>query len=88
MRSLVISKSTRRKIKVFIRKHPALRLKLEQVITHLLKDPFLKILDTHRLSGRLKHLYAASINYDYRIIFFFDDKCLCLVNIGSHEEVY
>lgn len=88
MRSLVISKSARHKIKVFIKKHPTLHPKLEQVIAHLLRDPFLKVLDTHRLSGKLKHLYAASINYDYRLIFFFDDKRLYLVNIGSHEEVY
>ena len=88
MRSLVISKSAKRKIKVFIRKHPTLRSKLEQVITNLLRDPFLATLETHRLSGRLKYLYAASISYDYRVVFFFDDKFLYLVNIGSHEEVY
>ena len=88
MRSLVVLKPTERKIKIFIRKHPTLRSKLEQVVTNLLRDPFLVSLETHRLSGRLKHLYAASINYDYRVIFFFNDKFLYLVNIGSHEEVY
>jgi addiction module RelE/StbE family toxin len=88
MRSLVISKSTERKIKIFIRKHPTIRSKLEQVVTNLLQDPFLASLETHRLSGRLKHLYSASISYDYRVVFFFDDKSLYLVNIGSHEEVY
>ena len=88
MRSLVISKSTQRKIKVFIKRHPTLRPKLEQIITNLLYDPFLAGLETHRLSGRLKHLYSASINYEYRVVFFFDDKFLYLGNIGSHEEVY
>ena len=88
MRSLVISKSTQRKVKVFIKKHPPLRSKLEQVVTNLLRDPFLASLETHRLSGKLKYLYAASINYDYRVVFFFDDKFLYIVNVGSHEEVY
>ncbi len=88
MRILVISKSAQHKIKVFIKKHPALKPKLDKIAGGLLKDSFPVSLNVHKLTGRFKHLYAANINYEYRVVFFFDDKYLYLVNIGSHEEVY
>lgn len=50
------------------------------------KDPFIKRLKTHKLSGRLVGLWAFSINYKYRIIFEFLSKGKILFyKIGSHE---
>lgn len=88
MRILVVSSSAKRKVKAFVRKYPELESKLEKIVSGLLKDPFQEKFYTHKLSGRLKNLYAASITYEHRLIFFFDDKCIYIVNIGSHDEVY
>ena len=88
MRILVVLNSAKRKIKAFVKKYPELESKLEKTVSGLLKDPFQDRFDTHKLTGRLKHLYAASITYEHRLIFFFDDKCIYIVNIGSHDEVY
>jgi addiction module RelE/StbE family toxin len=88
MRILVVSNSAKRKIKIFIKKHPLLRTKLERVIAGLLNNPFLPKLETHKLTGRLKRLYAANITYEYRLVFFFDNEHVYIINIGSHDEVY
>ena len=88
MRILVVSNSAKRKIKAFIKKHPEFKTKLETIIANLLKDPFQVRLETHKLTGRLKNLYGASITYEYRLVFFFDNQCVYITNIGSHEEVY
>lgn len=54
-----------------------------------LDDPFDPRLTTHKLSGRLKGLWAFSIGYDCRVIFQFLSRYeVLLVNIGSHDEVY
>jgi mRNA-degrading endonuclease YafQ of YafQ-DinJ toxin-antitoxin module len=88
MRALSVSKSAKRKIEVFLKKHPALRSKVERIIGMLLRDTFSAGLDTHKLSGKLGYLYAASITYEYRFVFYFDIDTVYIVNIGSHDEVY
>jgi mRNA-degrading endonuclease YafQ of YafQ-DinJ toxin-antitoxin module len=88
MRALSVSKSAKRKIEVFLKKQPVFRSKVEKVIYALLQDPFSTGLETHKLSGKLSYLYAASISYEYRIIFYFDASTIYVVNIGAHDEVY
>ena len=88
MRSLVVSKSAQKKIKLFNKKYPELKTKLESAISGLLKNQFPKSLGVHKLTGRLKNFYAANINYEYRLVFLFDNKYAYLINIGSHDEVY
>ena len=52
-------------------------------------NPFDKSLKIHKLSGRLKGLWAFSIDYNYRVIFdFIDNKNVLLIDIGTHEQVY
>ena len=52
-------------------------------------NPFSKQLRTHKLTGTLRGLWAFSVDYNTRVIFFFlkDDEIL-LIDIGSHDEVY
>jgi len=52
------------------------------------KNPFDLILKTHRLHGGLNSFFAFSINYEYRIIFDFEDKEKNIVrfySIGKHD---
>ena len=88
MRILIVSNSVKRKIKAFIKKHPDLHLKLERVLSTLLENPTSSKFGAHKLTGKLKNLHAASITYDHRLVFFFDNKNLYIVYIGSHDEVY
>ena len=52
-------------------------------------NPFEPNLRTHKLSGKLKHLWAFSLGYDLRVAFIFeeDDK-IVLIDFGTHDEVY
>ena len=54
-----------------------------------LASPFSPQLRTHKLSGKLKELWAFSVDEDCRVVFEFlgEDKVL-LIDIGSHDEVY
>lgn len=52
-------------------------------------DPFSRVLKTHKLSGRLRELWSFSVEYNVRVIFFFEGKDKAVfVDIGSHDEVY
>lgn len=53
-------------------------------------DPFHSSLKTHKLSGKLKNLWSFSIEYDLRVVFYFEDnnKKAIFIYIGSHDEVY
>jgi len=44
---------------------------------------------THKLSGKLRGLWAFSCDYDCRVIFkFINKENVLLIDIGSHDEVY
>lgn len=46
-------------------------------------------LRTHKLSGKLKELWAFSVAYDCRVIFkFLDENKVFLIDIGGHDEIY
>ena len=55
-----------------------------------IQDPFDSSLKTHKLSGKLKDLWSFSVEYDLRVIFYFEDKNskAIFVFIGSHDEAY
>jgi len=88
MRNLTISKQFHKKLSDFLKDHKDLENKLQSVFRDLQKNPFPEKLLIHKLSGKLKNLYSCSLTYNYRIIFFFDNKNVYLVNIGSHDEIY
>ena len=52
-------------------------------------DPFDPKLRTHKLKGKLNSYWAFSVEYDLRIVFYFEvDGSAVLFDIGSHDEVY
>lgn len=53
-------------------------------------NPFASRIRTHKLSGKLKGLWAFSVDYNCRIIFkFVEGKSnILLIDIGGHNEVY
>ena len=52
-------------------------------------NPFNPSLRTHKLKGRLNGYWSFSIEYDLRVIFYFEDEeTVVLFDIGSHDDVY
>jgi len=46
-------------------------------------------LKTHKLSGKLKGLWAFVVEYDCRVVFqFLEEGDVLLIDIGKHDEVY
>ncbi len=79
-----------RRAKKFLRKHPELKRQYLKTLQLLALNPYHPSLRLHVLEGRLKGLYAVSINVSYRISleFIIEDADLILVNVGTHDEVY
>lgn len=94
MRKLVWDNSFRRAFKGCTRNDRNLQDRIFDTLDDLVADPVLPKLKTHKLKGRLDGLWACSVDYDCRIIFFFasdpqeDEDAIVLVDIGSHDEVY
>ncbi|MDH4128849.1 MAG: type II toxin-antitoxin system mRNA interferase toxin, RelE/StbE family [Spirochaetota bacterium] len=54
-----------------------------------INNPFDKSLRTHKLSGKLKDLWSFTVDYDLRVIFYFEnDDNAIFIDIGTHDEVY
>ncbi|MGH9948794.1 MAG: type II toxin-antitoxin system RelE/ParE family toxin [Pyrinomonadaceae bacterium] len=60
-----------------------------RIIDIFKNDPFHSSLKTHKLSGKMKHLFSFSVEYDVQVIFYFSDKNTArFIDIGTHDEVY
>ena len=92
MRTLSWAPSFRRAFRQYARRHPELRDKIRQTIEQLVTDPFVPSLDTHKLKGELRGLWACSVAYDCRIVFDFvdspEESVILLIDMGTHDEVY
>lgn len=88
MRSIITSPLFLRKLRKILKNNRKLEESYIHVLTNLQKDIFQKDLRTHKLHGMLENIYAASVTYRYRLLFYYDDEYIYLLNIGSHDEVY
>ena len=60
-----------------------------QKVEIFVHNPFHSSLKTHKLSGHLEGYWSFSVEYDLRIIFYFNsDNDAVFADIGTHDEVY
>ena len=94
MRTIIWSNTFVRSLKKLLRKRPDLHGEVEEALRHLIEDPFLPQLETHKLKGKHSGSWACSAGYDLRIVFDFvkskehKEDDIFLIAIGTHEEVY
>jgi mRNA interferase YafQ len=94
MRRLVWGTSFRKAFKRTTGPSPTLKDKIFRTLQRLAENPFDARLKTHKLSGRLRGLWACWVEYDCRIVFAFKpdpaggEQLILLVDIGTHDEVY
>lgn len=94
MTKLSWDSSFRRAFKRYTRNNPARQDRLFQALERLAEDPYDPGLKTHKLSGRLKGLWACWVQYDCRIVFAFEpdpatgEDLIVLIDLGTHDEVY
>jgi len=87
---IIYTESYIRRAKKFIVKHPEIISQYEKTLKLLELNPFHPSLGLHRLKGKLKKLFAVSINISYRICIDFiikEDKII-LIDIGTHNDIY
>ncbi len=89
MIEIAFSSSFKKIFKKKIKGNEELEIKFWKAIQTFISDPFDASLRTHKLSGQLKDLWSFSVEYDTRIVFYFEEKNKAvLINIGKHDEVY
>ena len=89
MISLVWDSNFKRSYKKRIGGNALLKNKFWEAIEVFCRNPYDAKLKTHKLTGKLKDLWAFSVSHDCRVIFkMIDSSTALLVDIGSHEEVY
>ena len=66
-----------------------IRKKFDELLPVFISNPFDPRLRTHKLSGKLDGLLSFWVDYDVRIVFYFEgeDRTVFL-DIGTHDEVY
>jgi addiction module RelE/StbE family toxin len=94
MRALIFDESFRRGLKRRCKNRPQLQAKVLTTLSLLEIDPFSPTLKTHQLQGELKDLWSCSVEYDFRVVFYFqkfedmEEEAIVLVDVGTHDEVY
>jgi len=79
----------KRSYKKKIKNNQELKKRFWDAVELFSKEPFNSRLRTHKLTGKLKGLWAFSVAFDCRVIFKFLDKDeVLLIDIGGHDEVY
>lgn len=89
MINLIWGSSFKRAYGKVVKAHPHLKDKISECLEAFANDPFRPSLRTHKLSGKLKGLWAFIVEYDCRIVFrFLENGDALLIDIGRHDEVY
>jgi addiction module RelE/StbE family toxin len=88
MREIFVSATFAGRLAKFLNYHPEFKNAVAKAFKSLKADIRMPSLQTHKLHGKMKDSYACNINYQYRIVFTFDDKLIYPESIGSHEDVY
>jgi addiction module RelE/StbE family toxin len=79
----------KRAYKKKIKNNDRLKKKFWSSLNAFSENPFDPGLRTHKLTGKLKGLWAFSCSSDCRVIFKFIEKGeVLLIDIGSHAEVF
>ena len=86
---VAFSPSFKRAFKKIIRKNRSLEQKFWAKTETFIASPHHPALKAHKLSGELKNLWSFSVEYDCRVIFYFETPVKAVfIDIGSHDEVY
>jgi len=84
------SSSFKKAFKKKVKKVESIEKEFWLKLTQFINNPFDNSLKTHKLQGKLKDLWSFSVQYDIRVVFYFEDNNnkAILLDIGNHDEVY
>jgi mRNA-degrading endonuclease YafQ of YafQ-DinJ toxin-antitoxin module len=89
MTEVGFSSSFKRAYKKRIAGQKRLERKFLECLDRFIANPYDPRLRTHKLSGKLNHLWSFTVEYDVRVVFIFLPKGRAqFEDIGAHDEVY
>lgn len=87
-RNIIYDSSFHKKFKKVSKNNKELQDRIFEILELMRGDVFNFKLMTHKLSGDLRKCYACKVTFDLRMVFYFDDNNIYLVDIGGHDDVY
>jgi len=87
MKRRFVSASFLKTYGTFLRKHPDLERKVEDVMERIVAEERAG-LGVHALHGKLAGFHSARISREYRLVFALEPDAVTFIDIGSHDEVY
>ncbi len=90
MIEIAFTSTFKRAYKKKVKERPEIESIYWEKVSIFIQNPFDNKLKTHKLSGKLKHLWSFSVAYNLRVIFYFEDNNAkaIFVDFGNHKEVY
>ena len=78
-----------RSYKKLVKGRPSLEQVFFAKFSLFLENPFNPSLETHKLGGKLKNMWAFSLTHSLRVVFtFVEGNSVVLEDIGSHDDMY
>ena len=65
-----------------------LREEIKEKISLLKEDPSHSFLKTHKLKGKLKNIWSASVNYNFRMLFEYENKTTIVMLVLGDHDIY
>jgi len=75
-------------LKKTVKKNPRLKIKIKSAIQLLQDNPENPKLKLHKLTSTTTEDWSISVSYKIRITFHYENNCIVLSNIGTHDQVY
>ena len=88
MKKVYFEKGCYKKYQRLVSKNKILKQQIKKCLERLSLDPAHPSLRLHKLVGRKRVAWSASINMSLRLIFQFKEDGIFIIDIGKHEEVY
>ena len=76
--------------KKYLRLSNKIKFKFKERRDFFEKEPASRILNLHKLEGKLGGLWSINITGDYRAVFYYKDskRTAVFINIGTHSELF
>ena len=88
MRKFLTTPRFDKRMQSFLKHRPDLAINVHRIMDDLVSGCNKLNFKIHKLSGILNGCFAASVSYEYRIIFVLRPEIICFIDIGTHDEVY
>lgn len=76
------------KLRKIDKKDRRLAKKINERIKVFALNPNHHSLGLHKLTGELSECWGVTVEYNFRLVFYYSSGCVIFINLGTHDQVY